>query len=743
MTQLVLHDLTANRAREFTGVNVRIGRAPTCELVVDGPGKEVVSSVHVRFLKQDAGWVVEDLGSRNGSFLNGERLEAHAVMPIAEGHVVRLGRAGPQFRVDFRAGPAFESTMMEDPEATMMAQDSVPPPPSLSAAPPDSPASEPKPKPKAEPVAPKVPTPKASGRAASPPKVAAPKEPAKPTAPPPAPEPPKKQSTVPTLHVVLLDAKSGEQFDATGGRIRIGRGKECEMRPITDDDTAVSRVHTEIVLKPDKRVIVRDAQSRNGTWVDRKQISGEQPLQVGARIQLGPIGPELMVSKLDVQDPSAEPVAAGVDRKGKPREPRTPAAASPKPKQAQAQAAAPKAPRRSFGGKGATIFFNEMFQESSKKAARRTRLVIWTSVGVLAVAGIALVWYKGQLESRLEQQFAAQQAVADSLRQNSAAELLQLRQALEAAQASSAPRSVVESLRVAVGQAEARTTRLEASVERAQASISQQLAAGDSLRRAAQLELSRVRTELNRAAAAGTPAALLDSLRQAVRAAEDSAAAIAARVNAVRGADLATIAQANQAGVGLVTAWVQGEPYDGSGFAISGSGYFVTNRHVVQPTGRPRADSVFITMADQKVSRRAVIIDLIEAPGPDLSLLRIQNHDGTRVSAVDWTQEGVRQGQPAAVIGFPAGFGNAVDATGAVRTTMTAGIFAKVTRQYINFDGFTIGGSSGSPVFNAEGAVVGIHRAGLAEAAGMGFAVPVANVRRLLPDDAVRELGLR
>jgi S1-C subfamily serine protease len=444
-----------------------------------------------------------------------------------------------------------------------------------------------------------------------------------------------------------------------------------------------------------------------------------------------------------VQDPSAEPVAAGVDRKGKPREPRTPAAASPKPKQAQAQAAAPKAPRRSFGGKGATIFFNEMFQESSKKAARRTRLVIWTSVGVLAVAGIVLVWYKGQLESRLEQQFAAQQAVADSLRQNSAAELLQLRQALEVAQASSAPRSVVESLRVAVGQAEARTTRLEASVERAQASISQQLAAGDSLRRAAQQELSRVRTELNRAAAAGTPAALLDSLRQAVRAAEDSAAAIAARVNAVRGADLATIAQANQAGVGLVTAWVQGEPYDGSGFAISASGYFVTNRHVVQPTGRPRADSVFITMADQKVSRRAVIIDLIEAPGPDLSLLRIQNHDGTRVSAVDWAQEGVRQGQPAAVIGFPAGFGNAVDATGAVRTTMTAGIFAKVTSQYINFDGFTIGGSSGSPVFNAEGAVVGIHRAGLAEAAGMGFAVPVANVRRLLPDDATRELGLR
>jgi S1-C subfamily serine protease len=148
-------------------------------------------------------------------------------------------------------------------------------------------------------------------------------------------------------------------------------------------------------------------------------------------------------------------------------------------------------------------------------------------------------------------------------------------------------------------------------------------------------------------------------------------------------------------------------------------------------------------MADQKTSRRAVIVGVVDAPGPDISLLRIQNHDGTRVSGVDWEREGVRQGQPAAVIGFPAGFGNAVDATGAVRTTMTAGIFAKVTNQYINFDGFTIGGSSGSPVFNAEGEVVGIHRAGLREAAGMGFAVPVAEVRRLLPPDAAAELGLR
>ena len=87
--------------------------------------------------------------------------------------------------------------------------------------------------------------------------------------------------------------------------------------------------------------------------------------------------------------------------------------------------------------------------------------------------------------------------------------------------------------------------------------------------------------------------------------------------------------------------------------------------------------------------------------------------------------------------------GNAYDAsTGTVRTSMSAGIFSKVTLDVINFDGFTTGGSSGSPVFNADGEVVGIHRAGLREAAGMGFAVRIDQLVPMLPPQARQELGL-
>ena len=61
----------------------------------------------------------------------------------------------------------------------------------------------------------------------------------------------------------------------------------------------------------------------------------------------------------------------------------------------------------------------------------------------------------------------------------------------------------------------------------------------------------------------------------------------------------------------------------------------------------------------------------------------------------------------------------------------------------IRFDGFTVGGSSGSPVLNANGEVVAIHRAGLAEAAGLGFAVPVRLAIPLLPPEARAEAGIR
>ena len=180
----------------------------------------------------------------------------------------------------------------------------------------------------------------------------------------------------------------------------------------------------------------------------------------------------------------------------------------------------------------------------------------------------------------------------------------------------------------------------------------------------------------------------------------------------------------------------------GSGFALTPSGYFVTNRHVVTHQGR-RPDSVYITMADQRMMKRTDVINVADPGGPDLALLKIRSHDGSYVRRVDWSGARVSQGESAALIGFPAGLANALDETRTVRTSMSAGIFSKVTAEVINYDGFTVGGSSGSPIFNARGEVVAIHRAGLREATGLSFAVPMPQLIPLLPPTVRSELGLR
>ena len=68
--------------------NIRtVGRAPGSHFVLDAP---LVSRVHCRLTASADGLEVEDLGSTNGTFVNGARVERG---PVADGDVLRLGRA--------------------------------------------------------------------------------------------------------------------------------------------------------------------------------------------------------------------------------------------------------------------------------------------------------------------------------------------------------------------------------------------------------------------------------------------------------------------------------------------------------------------------------------------------------------------------------------------------------------------------------------------------------------------------
>ncbi len=70
---------------------VTLGRAPECDIVLDSTQ---VSRRHATFKLEGASWAVRDLGSSNGTFLNGERLEPNVTYRLSAGDEIVLGGHG-------------------------------------------------------------------------------------------------------------------------------------------------------------------------------------------------------------------------------------------------------------------------------------------------------------------------------------------------------------------------------------------------------------------------------------------------------------------------------------------------------------------------------------------------------------------------------------------------------------------------------------------------------------------------
>lgn len=89
--------------REFTldGSELRIGRAPSCEINLDGD--PLVSRFHAVLRPREGGYAIDDLGSSNGTLVN--EVEIHAETPLREGDEVTIGEcrlriANSYFEID-------------------------------------------------------------------------------------------------------------------------------------------------------------------------------------------------------------------------------------------------------------------------------------------------------------------------------------------------------------------------------------------------------------------------------------------------------------------------------------------------------------------------------------------------------------------------------------------------------------------------------------------------------------------
>ena len=765
MPRIVLKDLETEKAQSVPETEALIGRDPSCAFVIEGSKSKVVSGQHARIFFQDNSWWIEDT-SRNGTILDDERLQSGQRHGIRVGQVIGLGESGPRFRVAALEARQVMATMVEPPDLNRPVASA----PQVAATPPDEFAA-------AKPItAPR----QSAGASASSVEaghadVAAGKTSAMRRS-----EAIRaglriEESTEPMspapdwlVHVVLRATNTNQRFDVKSMSVKLGRAPECNVQIPAEHGASVSRVHAEILIQ-DGGVTAQDAGSRNGTYLNGKRLEGPHPLARSDLLMLGSGGPTFSVEELRIvkgqaaqpvprEDPSVTPAeatgratgAAGVGG----------SATDPIPAHKRAPDDIKKAGpasdlRRSFAGVGRTAFFKDVLEDMSQKNAKRVRYVVWAGVGttVLVAAAILAVSQRqvAESEKRLERERIRIQAEAESERARATAAANQLRASFDSALSSSAPRAVIDSLRNALADASRRTGMLEQSLVRARQSLDQQLAAGDSARRRAEDDMTRLRTEVSKAQAGDGSRAALDSLRRALRSAEDKANEVATQMRAVRGggSTLARVSQANQAAVGLIFSFVDGRNRitDGTGFVITRSGYMVTNRHnVVDEAGKQR-DSLFVTMADQRFTTTPTRVQIVDISREyDLALVRIPNYTGPFVEKVDWNGQGASQGEAAALIGFPGGVDLAFDANQSsttIRTSMSAGIFSKVAADRIQFDGFSVKGSSGSPIFNAGGEVVAVHFQGIAGNAGLSFSVPISKAIPLLPPDAKSELGLR
>lgn len=69
------------------GEVLRIGRSADCQLILDD---DYVSTRHAQVLRTESGYVVEDLGSTNGTYLNNERITVPT--PFTTTDTLRIGR---------------------------------------------------------------------------------------------------------------------------------------------------------------------------------------------------------------------------------------------------------------------------------------------------------------------------------------------------------------------------------------------------------------------------------------------------------------------------------------------------------------------------------------------------------------------------------------------------------------------------------------------------------------------------
>jgi ABC-type multidrug transport system ATPase subunit len=240
ITEVVGNERVATR--QFDQPEVRIGRDPDqCDLVFHQSKWLMVSRLHAKISYRSGKFYVEDLGSRQGTYVNGQRITSPT--EVALGARIQFGEQGPVVSID--------ATYAQSEAATRVVETPLAPKPVSTAT---VTALHQQSSNVTQPVA---------------------------------------RRTPPSLVLESGSAKKGEsRFEITKERIILGRDAGAEVQ-VEAPTQVVSRRHAEISRRGDGRYVVTDLQSFNGTLVSGQRISQPTVLKNGDTVQLSIGGPVL------------------------------------------------------------------------------------------------------------------------------------------------------------------------------------------------------------------------------------------------------------------------------------------------------------------------------------------------------------------------------------------------------------------------------------------------------------------
>ena len=164
----------------------------------------------------------------------------------------------------------------------------------------------------------------------------------------------------------------------------------------------------------------------------------------------------------------------------------------------------------------------------------------------------------------------------------------------------------------------------------------------------------------------------------------------------------------------------------GSGAIIDNRGILITNAHVVE-----KASRIYVALPGERKEIEATLVGIDHLT--DLAVIKVDT--GTTLPSLKFADDDkLFLGETVIAIGNPLGLENSV----------TTGVVSSVNRRlpdgeggvavFVQTDALINPGNSGGPLLNINGDLVGINTAIAQQAQGIGFAVPIRVVRRVIDD---------